>query len=121
MRLGSVKEWLRGRDLNPRPSGYEYPKGGRAAAGLREKNNPCYKLKDVAAARLLSLKGFDANEANTWTKDYQPCDKYGKPFAWFRNKGKNSLGPLFRNRRDRKRSLTRFEENVANLFALAIA
>lgn len=100
---------------------HRFPKGGRAAAGLRQKDNPCYKLKDVAVARLLSLNKFDPDEANTWTEYNQPCDKDGKHFAWFRNKGENSRGPLFRNRRDWKRSLNRFEKSVANLIALAMA
>jgi hypothetical protein len=91
---------------------HRFTKGGRAGAGRRAKENPTYRIKDLAAARLLALHHL---AANNWAKRNQPRDKDGKHFAWFGNKARNSRGTLIQVPREGRLLLVRFEQNVLDI------
>ena len=93
---------------------HRFKKAGRAGAGRRAKDNPLYRIKDLAAARLLALHDFDHTAMNNWTARNQPRDKDGKHFAWFGNKARNSRGPLIQVPREGRLLLARFEKTLHN-------
>jgi hypothetical protein len=90
----------------------------RAKAGARAKDNPCAKLKDLAAARLLALHDFNVEEASRWARAHQPRDSGGRSIPWFRSRyGSDPRSPLFKDLRDWRSSLHRFDRNVEALVA----
>jgi hypothetical protein len=87
---------------------------GRELAGERKKENPLYRLKDLASARVFALLECDVRAANKWVRDNQPRDpKNNRRIPWFGQKSsRNKIQPLHRNQRDWEAAINRFSQNL---------
>lgn len=101
----SFKRWIKENE-------HRFSKGGRSLVGKRAGDNPCAELKDLAAARLLSLFDFDPRQASKWTREFQLRDSSGRTIRWFNTRSTKTRSPLFEDLRDWTRARNRFEKNL---------